>query len=125
MKAVPTNRYAVFFSLAVLGCLVDLATKSWAFRWLGGPGEAPPYWIVRDVFGFQTSLNEGALFGMGQGWVHLFSALSVAAAASILYWLFVQRAANDLCLTIALGSITAGMAPQSSWIFNPTHPPSI
>jgi len=109
MKAVPANRYAVFFSLAILGCLVDLATKSWVFHWLGGPGERPPWWILRGAVGFQTSLNEGALFGMGQGWGHLFSVLSLVAAVGILYWLFFQRAACDLLLTIALGAITAGI----------------
>lgn len=109
MKAVPSNRYAVFFCLAVFGCLLDLATKSWVFGWLGGPHESPAWWVWEGAFGFQTSLNEGALFGMGQGWVHAFSVLSVIAALGIFYWLFVQGAARDLLLTIALGSITAGI----------------
>ena len=109
MKAVPLNRYAVFFSLAILGCLADLATKSWVFGWLGGPLERPAWWILDDLIGLQTSLNEGALFGMGQGWVRLFAVLSVAAAVGIFYWLFAEGAACDLLLTIALGSITAGI----------------
>lgn len=109
MKAVPSNRYVVFFSLAILGCLADLATKSWAFSRLGGPGESPPWWLFRGVFGFQTSLNEGALFGMGQGWVHVFSLFSLLAAVGIVYWLFVLRAAHDWLLTVALGSITGGI----------------
>jgi len=109
VKAVPPNRYLIFFSLATVGCLVDLATKSWVFRWLGGPGERPPWWIIEGVFGFQTSLNRGALFGMGQGLVHLFSLLSLLAVVAIVYWLFVQRAACDRLLTIALGSITGGI----------------
>ncbi|NUQ61916.1 MAG: signal peptidase II [Pirellulales bacterium] len=108
MKAVPQSRYWVFFSLAILGCSADLATKSGVFQWLGMPG-GPTWWLWDGVIGCQTSLNEGALFGMGQGMVVVFAALSVVAALAILWWLFVAGAASDLLLTIALGSITAGI----------------
>jgi signal peptidase II len=108
MKAIPANRYAVFFSIAVFGCLLDLATKRWIFNWLGMP-PGPTWWIWEDVCGFQTSLNEGALFGMGQGMVVVFSALSVVAAVAILLWLFVAGAARDLLLTVALGLVSAGI----------------
>ena len=107
--SLPGNRYAIFFSLAVCGCVLDLATKSWIFDRLGMPRVRPTWWIWDGVFGFQTSLNEGALFGMGQGWVVLFSALSIAVVPCILYWLFVARAARDLLLTVALGLVTAGI----------------
>ena len=109
MKAVPASRYVVFFSLAIIGCSVDMATKSWMFHWLGMPGQRPPWWICRGVLGFQTSLNEGALFGVGQGMVPVFAALSVVAAVAIGYWLFRAGAAEDLLLTVALGCITAGI----------------
>ena len=105
---VPGNRYAIFLLIAVCGCVLDLTTKSWIFRRLGMPG-GPIWWIWEGVFGFQTSLNEGALFGMGQGCVVLFSALSMAVVPCILYWLFVARAARDLLLTVALGLVTAGI----------------
>ena len=104
----PQNRYVIFFSIAVLGCLLDLASKAWVFSWLGLPG-GETYWIVRGIFGLQTSLNQGALFGIGQGMVWLFALLSVAAAAGILVWLFYHGAARDLLLTIALGAIMAGI----------------
>ena len=109
MKAVPPSRYAVFFSIAIVGCLGDLATKWWMFRRLGMPGQNPTWWVWDDVFGFQTSLNEGALFGMGQGWVVLFAGLSIVAAVGIFLWLFRAGAARDLLLTVALGLITAGI----------------
>ena len=109
MTAVPANRYAVFFSLAIAGWLIDLATKHWIFSWLGGPRERPVWWLWPDRLGFQTSLNEGALFGMGQGMVVVFSALSIVAAAGILFWLFFAGAAQDLLLTVALGLVTAGI----------------
>lgn len=108
MKAVAANRYAVFSTIALIGCALDLATKHWVFAALGRPG-GPTWWIWEGIFGFQTSLNEGALFGMGQGKVWLFAALSVAAAVGIVYWLFVAGAARDWLLTVALGCVMAGI----------------
>ena len=108
-QAVPPSRYVVFFSLAIGVCAIDLATKSWMFARLGaGPG-GPTWWLWDNVFGFQTSLNPGALFGMGQGLTLLFAALSVGAAVGIFVWLFPVGAARDWLLTIALAFVTAGI----------------
>jgi len=109
IKRVPANRYAVFTSILVVGCALDLATKSWIFNRLGGPHENPTWWLWDGVFGFQTSLNEGALFGMGQGCVVLFAVLSIVVVPVILYWLFVAGAARDWLLCVALGLVTAGI----------------
>ncbi|MBN2474745.1 MAG: signal peptidase II [Pirellulales bacterium] len=109
MRAVPANRYFVFFSVAILGCAADLASKRWVFGWLGMPRERPTWWLWDNVFGLQTSLNEGALFGMGQGMVTLFAVLSVAAAAGVVLWLFWFGAARDWLLTVALSCVTAGI----------------
>jgi signal peptidase II len=109
MTAVPSNRYLVFGGIAVVGCAVDLLTKRWIFDCLGMPHQRESLWLVDEVFGFTTSLNEGALFGFGQGQGVVFSTLSLVAAVGILYWLFVAGAANDLLLTIALASVTAGI----------------
>ncbi|MCL4191410.1 MAG: signal peptidase II [Thermoguttaceae bacterium] len=109
MKAVPLSRYLLYFSLAILGGLLDLTTKHLVFDWLGMPGERPVWWLIDGVVGFQTSLNEGALFGLGQGMAIIFSLLSIAAAAAILVWLFGCGAARDRLLTTALGLISAGI----------------
>lgn len=110
MKAVPTHRYVLFGGIALVGCTVDLLTKSWIFDYLGMPSpHRPSKWLIDGIFGVTTSLNEGALFGIGQGQGLVFSLLSVVAALGILYWLFVSQAAHDLLLTIALGSVTAGI----------------
>jgi signal peptidase II len=112
MRAVPFSRYAAFFSLVVGGCALDLATKQWMFAWLGVPAPGRPgrvWWLWTDVIGFQTSLNEGALFGIGQGGWVLFAVLSVAALLGILGWLFWAGAARQWMLTLALGSVTAGI----------------
>src|SRR5581483_6553821 len=108
MQAVPATRYGLFFGICVVGCAVDLATKSWCFEWLGMP-PGRTEWVVDRIFGFQTSLNHGALFGIGQGMGWVFISLSVGAAIGIMYWLFVSGAATDRLLTIALGAIMGGI----------------
>jgi signal peptidase II len=107
MRAVPLNRYLIFFLIAGGGLAADLATKRWMFDWLKPVGKT--HWIWRQVFGFQSSLNEGALFGLGQGRVWFFALLSIAAAVAILWWLFVAGAARQWVLTMALAAIMAGI----------------
>ncbi len=110
MKAVLPSRILVFFSIAVIGCGLDLWTKTLLFDLLGMPRpQQPVWWVIPDVFGFHTSLNEGALFGIGQGYTPVFAVLSILAAVAILVWLFVYRAAEDWLLTIALGCVMAGI----------------
>jgi len=109
MKSVPPSRYLVFSLLAVLGCLLDLGTKSWIFARLGMPGEQDVWWLWQGVFGFQTSLNEGALFGIGQGQVQFFAIMSLVAGVVICLWLFVAGAAKDWLVTVACGLIFAGI----------------
>ena len=94
MKAVSKSRYLLFFALASGGCAVDLASKHLVFQSLGMPGPNAFVWIWDGYFALQTSLNEGALFGMGQGKVALIATLSVMALLVILYWLFVAGAAR-------------------------------
>jgi signal peptidase II len=106
------SRYLLFAAIASTGILADLATKHWIFAWLGDPWRPKcrqPWWVFQDLAGFQTSLNQGALFGFGQGWTMLFASLSVLATIAILYWLFVAKAARSLLLTSALALITAGI----------------
>ena len=110
MKAVPASRSVVFILIACLGCAADLITKKWVFGWLGVPGpDSHTHWFWTNVVGFQTSLNEGALFGLGQGMAPVFAGLSVLAALGIFIWLFYAGGARDSLLTIALGFIMAGI----------------
>ncbi|MEX2170994.1 MAG: signal peptidase II [Pirellulales bacterium] len=106
LPPVPLQRYILFASIAAIGCAADLATKSFAFSRLSW-GQV--HWVWPEHVGFQLSLNEGALFGMGQGKVWWFAVLSVVAAIAIPVWLFVYRAANDWLLTVALGAVTGGI----------------
>ena len=65
--------------------------------------------MVEGRFGIETSVNPGALFGMGAGGWPLFASLSVVALVGIIVWLFVYRAALDRWITVALGLISGGI----------------
>lgn len=108
MRAVPLSRYLVFGAIVSIGWITDLVTKSWAFG-LSQLRGGRILWIWPDVFGLQTSLNEGALFGIGQGQVSLFAILSIAALVGIFVWLFVAGAGRNWLLTVALGMVSAGI----------------
>lgn len=131
MRTVPTRRFVLFGALAAAGCTLDLLTKSWVFARLGMPGQQPTDWLLARVLGFTTSLNEGALFGIGRGGVGLFALFAASAAVAIPVWLFRFGAARDFQLTIALGCIMGGILgnlydrlgfPQLTWDrFDPTR----
>jgi signal peptidase II len=98
----------VFASIAVIGWIADFVSKNTVFDRLGMPGGGP-YWVIPRLLSFETSLNEGALFGIGQGNALIFAGMSVVAAVFVVYWLFVKGEARDLLLTMALGSVMAGI----------------
>jgi signal peptidase II len=104
----PLSRYVLYFATAVIGLTIDLLTKHVFFA---SPAlrSGDIWWLWPDHVGIQLSLNEGALFGFGQGKVWLFATLSILAAIAIPTWLFVYRAARDAWLTFALGCITVGV----------------
>lgn len=102
-------RGVVFVGLVAAGLAVDLATKSWIFDRLGMPGEQPVWWIIPGLFGFQTTLNEGALFGMGQGLTAWYAALSVVFVLGIAAWWWFGGGVRSWWLTVCLALITAGI----------------
>jgi signal peptidase II len=105
---VPLTRYVIYFATAAIGLAIDLITKHVFFA---SPAlrSGDIWWLWPDHIGIQLSLNEGALFGFGQGKVWIFATLSILAAIAIPVWLFVYRAARDAWLTFALGCITVGV----------------
>ncbi len=107
-RGIPLSRLLTFWSLAAVGCAADLWTKHWMFAQpdlLAGHVR----WLWPEYAGFQLSLNEGALFGLGQGGAWLFAACAAAAAVAIPVWLFRYGAARDWRLTTALGAILGGV----------------
>jgi signal peptidase II len=108
-RAVPPSRYVLFAVLAVGGLAWDLWSKHYVFQTLGYPRGQTEYWLTGWLkFRLFTTFNEGALWGVGQGWTWLFALLSVAAAVGVIVWLFVFRAARSAWLTTALGLVMGG-----------------
>ena len=101
--------WLLFAAVALAAVASDLVSKAWIFARLGMPGTAPPSEIVPQILRLQTNLNEGALFGMGQGLGTLFAGVSVLALAGILAMLIRETTRADLRLVVALGLISGGI----------------
>ncbi len=98
-----------FLGLALMSAVVDLVSKAVLFGRLGMPGENPPIVLVPGMLTLETNLNEGALFGMGQGMGMGFAALSCAAIAGILWMVSRSDTRADRLLLTALALITGGI----------------
>lgn len=107
---VPASRFFVFALLAVAGTAADLLSKQWVFAWRGLPQELPePWWLLEPYIGIETAVNQGALFGLGQGKGWLFAILSIVASIGICIWLFVFKASMSRWLTVAMGLVMGGI----------------
>ena len=106
---IPASRPILFLSLALTGGIADLWSKAFIFSWRGLPSENDIWWIVEGYLGVETTVNIGAVFGLGAGKGTLFAAFSVIAAIGISVWLFWFKAATSLWLTTALGLISGGI----------------
>src|SRR5262245_23439035 len=98
MPQIPRTRYLRFALPAMVGLVADLTAKAWVFS-IPELRAGHTFWLWTGHAGVQLSRNWGALFGIGQGMVWLFAALSVAAAVAIPLWLFGFGAARDRWLT--------------------------
>ena len=107
----------LFLAIFLAGFSADLLTKNWAFQTLGMPGmhkfDTEPelkgvYWIWQDVFGFQTSLNSGALFGFLGGQTTILVTFSLTFLFGIAVY-FLLWAWRSWLFTVVLGMIMAGI----------------
>lgn len=106
--------WARFAVPAVAGLVVDLWTKAASFPGgIEGEGLHPARFhheaqeIVPGVLGFTTTINKGAVFGIGQGMSWLFVVFSIVAMAAIMF-VFTRSFRSQWVLHVALGLITAG-----------------
>jgi signal peptidase II len=108
----PPHRLWTFLVIAGSGLAWDLYSKWWVFATIGYPhfqSDWEQVWFDGAMrFRLMTSFNEGALWGIGQGFSPGFAVLSVLAAMFIAYWLFFRGEARSLWLTISLALIMAG-----------------
>lgn len=128
----------LLWSLAIIGLSLDQIGKYTIFRWLYNGGQGGEYVIVPGAFQLiaqflrgetaqgsgllhalrtwsgetMPRVNQGALFGMGQGYAYLanyiFAGVSLIAASAIIWWSFRPTAARDRVLCFSLGLILAG-----------------
>ena len=109
MDRYPASRITVYSVLTAICLAVDLGSKSVIFSRLGGPFQSTGWYLDGWLkFELHTSLNQGALWGFGQGYALWFAGLSVVAFVGIVFWLFFRGAAASLWLTSALGLISGG-----------------
>ena len=101
--------WTVFTTIVMLTTAADLITKALAFKNLGMPGTNPGWPVINNMLWYRTSLNEGALFGLGQGMGWFFISVSVAALLGILITVSWLRIRNDTVLLVALACITGGI----------------
>jgi len=107
-RPVAKSRILLFVGISMAGCLADLISKHLVFRHLE-LYHGSEWWLWAQHIGIQKSLNEGALFGMGEGHAWIFALFSIVAATAIPIWLFVFQAGHDRWLTITLGLVMGGI----------------
>ena len=98
-----------FLAIAAIAAIGDLATKWAIFKNLGMPGERRGIVLVPGMLSLETNLNEGALFGMGQGLGAVFAAVSLCAIGGILMLVSRPATRSDRWLLLALALITGGI----------------
>ncbi len=97
-----------FVLIACGGLTADLWTKHLAFAKLGyGPGSRIVVLIPPDILRLRTTLNPGAVFGVGQGLAPLFILISLVAIGFVVY-VFMNTQRGQWVMQIALGLILAG-----------------
>ncbi|MEM8679673.1 MAG: signal peptidase II [Planctomycetota bacterium] len=101
-------RIGLALALAAVGCVADLWSKRFMFGWLGGP-PSQIWWIWEGYAGFETSINTGGLFGIGQGGVFWLAIVSIGATIGLLIWLVRGEVTRSLLLTVAVGMILGGV----------------
>jgi len=108
MVARPSG-WLLFVGIAAVAACADLISKHLVFARLGMPRQQAAIEIVPGILALETNLNEGALFGLGQGMGVLFAAISVLAILGILAMVARPGTRANASLIAALGLITGGI----------------
>jgi lipoprotein signal peptidase len=109
---------ARFAGTCILGLALDLWTKAWAFKSLATSIMTDPvtgrvtvisdqYQFLPGWLHFEVTANQGAVFGLGQGQVKFFVAVSIFAIF-LLTWLF-STSGRRWFPQIVLGMLLAGV----------------
>jgi len=98
-----------FLLVAGIGLTLDLTSKEAAFAHLGYGYNSAVYEIIPGILELRTTLNGGAVFGIGRGLSILFIMVSLLAMVFIVY-VFICSDRRHWLMHIALGLILAGAA---------------
>jgi signal peptidase II len=104
-----TRAWLSFFAIVVVALAADLGSKEAVFRGLGMPGMGGRIVLIPGIFVLETNLNEGALFGMGQGMGMFFASVSLAALVGILVMVSRPSTLASAWLLTALALISGGI----------------
>ena len=103
-------RPLLFLCLAGSGFWLDWFTKTWVFQWHGWPDpDREVWWLIPEHLGVQTSVNPGAMFGLGAGFTSVFAIFSFVALGAIGYFAFLRRPALEPLLFYTLAFVVAGI----------------
>jgi signal peptidase II len=112
------SAWARFVLTAAVGLAIDQWSKVFAFAKLAGPPDpagddgrvhfsSRTYEFIPHWLHFHVTANQGAVFGLGQGWRLLFISVSLAAILFVLY-LFATSGRQRL-YQVVLGILVAGV----------------
>ncbi len=101
--------HLIFWSLAILGFVLDYVTKEWALKNIGPDeyGNIRFVNIIEDYVRFVLVFNEGASWGILSGKTGLLLAGS-AVALVFVFWLFVTLHRRQRVAQVALGMLLGG-----------------
>jgi signal peptidase II len=109
---------ARFYLVTVIGLALDLAVKTWAFSHLAiavhtlASGhvivQSNTMTVIPHLIELETTANQGAVFGIGQGQRWLFVAVSILAIGFLTY-LFAAGRREQWGYQILLGMLLAGV----------------
>jgi signal peptidase II len=99
--------HIIFWSIAIVGLMLDLWSKSAVFAWLQRiqRGSVP---IIDGFLNFIIAENPGAAFGIAQGKTFLFIIVSIIALA-VIFIFFLLSGAEKRIMHIAIGLFAAGV----------------
>ena len=98
--------HLTFWTLALIGLMVDLWTKKTVFDWLDNRHTYP---VVEDCLQFVRALNDGAAWGMMAGNTFFLVAVSVTALVVIIV-VFFYSGRQPFLVHVALGFFAAGVS---------------
>ena len=101
--------WVVFAVVAILAAIADLGTKWYVFDRLGMPGEKRPIDLIPNMLWLETNLNEGALFGIGQGFGMVFAVVSCVAIVGILFMVAQASTRRQHWILIAFALVSGGI----------------